>query len=221
MLHKAVGVTKIGGSFFNPYPFGVPGSLREAGSAPGRGAAEGMGAAATRSAAGTGYMGIDLSAGAVEGEGREALRKRLTDVLDPIHRKSGQLDAVVDRVMGALRERLSGAGGAEALQIRFSSLRTDHGGVATVDQTVMEVGIVRDGRVAAADTALFGLDGGELAMDAGSVAMAWRTGTFSRSVALSSMPEDAALKAARGALDRLRASTAEPAPLPAPRFRPA
>jgi hypothetical protein len=210
MLHKAVGVTKIGGSSFNPYPFGVPGSLREAGTASGRGTAEGTGAAATRSAAGTGYMSIDLSAGAVEGEEREVLRKRLTAVLDPIHRKSGQLDAVVDRVMDALRERLSGAGGAEALQIRFSSLKTDHGGIATVDQTVMEVGVVRDGKVAAADTALFGLDGGEMAMDAASIARAWRTGSFAQNVALPSVPEDAALKAARGALDRIAGGRKHP-----------
>lgn len=206
---------KIGGYSFNPFPFGVPGSLRETASASSvasaEGAVMGQGASTARPAGDGGYLRIGLSSDATDGEGRGALRDRLAAVLDPIHRKSGQLDAVLDRVMAAIGEKLAGGElgqGAEALQIRFTSLRTDHGGAATIDQTVMEIGVVRGSTVAAADTTVLGLDGRGMGIDAAAIGRAWRSGSFSRSVALPSAPDDPGLEAARAALERLRSSRA-------------
>lgn len=183
----------IGG--FGFFPFGVPGTLRGGAPAPDAPPAPGERPAAAPGAA------IRLDLAGADPEAR--LRERLAQVVGVLHRDAAERDAVVGRMMDSLRGRLDGA---QAVEIRLASLRVDHGGAVTVSQPVIETGVVRDGRVGSRDTAVFGLDGRSAGLDAAAVAEGWRRGTFAARLDLPPEPEaDAGLKAAREALERLRA----------------
>ncbi|HEV7371282.1 hypothetical protein [Arenibaculum sp.] len=187
----------IGGVGF--FPFGVPGSLRGdvAEARPASGQAPGTRQAAAPGAA----IRLDLGGAGTDAETR--LRERLGQVVGVLHRDAAERDAVVGRMMDALRGRLDGA---DAVEIRVTSLRVDHGGAATVTQPVIEVGTVKDGRVGAEDTSVFALDGRSAGLGAAAIAEGWRHGTFASRQDLPPAPDaDAGLKAAREALERLRA----------------
>jgi hypothetical protein len=191
----------IGGfGFFLPgvpgtFSSGVPGTLRDSATAPGAAPVPD-----TRPAAAPGTA-IRLDLTGADPEVR--LREELIQVVGVLHRDAAGRDAVVGRMMDALRDRLDGA---QAVEIRLASLQVDHGGVATVSQPVVETGIVRDGHVASRDAAVFGLDGRSVGLDAEAVVEGWRRGTFTTRLDLPPAPAaDAGLQAAREALERLRA----------------
>ncbi|WP_207478934.1 hypothetical protein [Arenibaculum pallidiluteum] len=159
--------------------------------------------------AGTGAIQLDLPK---EGRTAEsvgaALRSRIEGVLGVLYKDPDALRPVVDRAMEALGEnvRKAAEAGVDSVQLRIGSLRTEFGAAAAFDQMVVEVGLVRGGRVSAEDTSVLGFDGGRIELAAEDTARGLAAGRYARTSPLPAAPaESDEVKTLRAVLDRLRA----------------
>lgn len=190
-----------------------PSPSREAGAGPTRAATARPGPANGSVAAGT---GITVS---LDGVARDrasitaALRERLDQVFSVFNRDPGSRGATVDRAVTSLEPIIeqARAGDVTAFQIRLGSLesRLTGGGefaqVGALREFILDVGLIRFGRVAPADVSVITLTGGRVSLSADEIEAGLVSSQFARVVAVP--PEGgapAALTEARAALDRVR-----------------
>jgi hypothetical protein len=165
----------------------------------------------SRPAAVPGAIELKLPAGGRDEAGlRGLLRGRLEGMLGVFHKDPDRLREVADRAVSALEGQIGKARetGVDAVQFRLGTLRTSYGPGLRVDQTVIEVGLVRDGRVAGADAAVLGLDGRGTGLDEASTGRGVASGVFSRAaeLPLDARAESDQLRSMRAALEKIKAS---------------
>ncbi|WPZ35619.1 hypothetical protein T8K17_05620 [Thalassobaculum sp. OXR-137] len=158
----------------------------------------------------------------VEPDGRDdvSFRDRLRQAIEAVASAFASGDgvtAIVDRVIGEISQTLDSAeakGEQVAVQFRIAALDVsvaDGGSAfASIRQFALEVGVARDGRVAAEDTRVLATDGRSLGLSQEQVRAGLTTGTFARTDTASSdgnLSEAARerLAAARSGLERVKA----------------
>lgn len=149
---------------------------------------------------------------------RDRLRQAIEAVASAFSSREG-VTAIVDRVLGQISETLDEAeakGEEVAVQLRIASLDVSladgAGGstFASIRQFALEVGVARDGKVAAEDTRILATDGASLGLSQQQVRTGLTSGNYTRvdTGSTDGKLSDAArerLAAARSGLERVKA----------------
>lgn len=155
------------------------------------------------------------SVGRTSSEISGAFRQQLDNVFSVLIRDPDSRNATVDQALTSLAPLIESAGAPDvtAFQIRIGSLESrisgggEFAGVGALREFVLDVGLVRFGRVSGADASVLTLTGGRLALSSEEIQTGLGTGQFSRdlNVPAPNTPSPR-LTEAREALDRVRAT---------------
>jgi len=136
------------------------------------------------------------------------LRETLTGILGQFH-KGEALTSAVDSAMRAVKGLEEKVKGGKAVEFRIVGLDASHGtdggfgAAASVRGFGVEVGIVRDDKVAAADVEVLDIDGRAAGLSKGAKAAGIQAGRYTLSVDLPTPRQDGSVAGAEVALARL------------------
>jgi hypothetical protein len=140
---------------------------------------------------------------------RDQVRTKLNDVLGGIYKDKDQRAAATEESLKSLSGQIDKAASSKdvkGVEIRVGSVSTSYGSASSVKAIGVEVGLVRNGKVAAGDTTVLDYQGKNTNLSTKEVASGLAKGAYSTTAELPTSATDAgtaALQKARTALSKV------------------